>query len=170
MNIPLKQIKIIEEITKMPFTSMLYDPNIPAEKRYHCTPRRVEIRDGRIISLDISGLGLNYIQDDISEFKDLAELNVGYNNLIELNDPILRLSNLRKIQAEGNRLRSLPNEIGLLNSLESLFLANNCIGKIPRSLLKLRNLKRIDLSGNIMDCEEYHFIDLLRSMNISVSR
>jgi Leucine-rich repeat (LRR) protein len=113
----------------------------------------------------------------IHRFKNLRQLNLGNNQIKNLNIEFNKLSNLEvfgyirqdKIDAKSiilelskckklktihfsvNHIKKLPSEISLLDNLEELNLYENELTNLPNNLLKMKRLKSITLDGNKID-------------------
>jgi len=113
----------------------------------------------------------------IHRFKNLRQLNLGNNQIKNLNIEFDKLSNLEtfgyirqdKIDAKSiilqlskckklktihlsvNHMKVLPNEISLLDNLEELNLYENELTNLPDNLLKMKRLKSITLVDNKID-------------------
>ena len=113
----------------------------------------------------------------IHRFKNLRQLNLGNNQIKNLNIEFNKLSNLEvfgyirqdKIDAKSiilelskckklktihfsvNHIKKLPSEISLLDNLEELNLYENELTNLPNNLLKMKRLKSIKLDGNKID-------------------
>ncbi|MCR4032655.1 MULTISPECIES: leucine-rich repeat domain-containing protein [Flavobacterium] len=113
----------------------------------------------------------------IHKFKNLKQLNLGNNQIKNLNiqfekiinletfgyirqdkidvkNIILALSKCKKLKTihlSVNHIKELPNEISLLNNLEELNLYENELTNLPDILLEMKKLKSITLDGNKID-------------------
>ncbi|WP_281231187.1 leucine-rich repeat domain-containing protein [Flavobacterium gelatinilyticum] len=113
----------------------------------------------------------------IHRFKNLKELNLGNNQIKNLNiqfeklinletfgyirqdkidvkNVILGLSKCKKLKTihlSVNHIKELPREISLLNNLEELNLYENELTNLPDNLLEMKGLKSITLDGNKID-------------------
>src|SRR5258706_9870417 len=82
--------------------------------------------EGRLLYLDISGLGL-----------------------LQLPSEIWQLTNLESLYLNNNQLSQLPIEIGQLTNLESLHLSNNGLSQLPAEIGQLTNLEWLRLDNNL---------------------
>lgn len=113
----------------------------------------------------------------IHRFKNLKQLNLGNNQIKNLNIKFDKLSNLetfacirqdkidtkslilelskckklKTIHLSVNHIKELPNEISLLDNLEELNLYENELINLPANLIKMNKLKSITLDGNKID-------------------
>ena len=75
--------------------------------------RRIEncrLNGGEV--LDLSNLYMMELPAELEGFKNLAELNVSYNQLESLPDWIGKLTSLKKLNLRGNSINSLPDSVG----------------------------------------------------------
>jgi Leucine-rich repeat (LRR) protein len=96
--------------------------------------------------LDLSGLGITTIPEQVFELSDLRSLSLKSNLLTELPREICKLSNLRLLNLRSNRLQSLPSEIGNLTQLVQLNLSKNRFDKFPLEILTLTALQNLYLN------------------------
>ena len=137
----------------------------------------VEVREGRVRSLNLSNNGLSgEIPAELADLDELVNLRLGGVNWLRLSmgtsvrvvtaevteesvtnqlrgaiPPELgRLVNLRELDLAGNQLAgSIPPELGNLANLQYLALSENQLtGSIPPELGNLDNLTNLHLSGN----------------------
>jgi internalin A len=97
--------------------------------------------------LDLEGLKLTTLPEQIRHLPGLENLNLGHNRLSELPAWIGELDRLKGLNLEGNRLKRLPDEIGNLRALRVLWIKNNDLRELPKVLLELP-LKELELYGN----------------------
>ena len=75
--------------------------------------------------LDLRGLGLEYLPENIGILKNLTDLDL-----------------------QSNKLTTLPKSIENLDKLEALFLDRNFFTKFPKNVLHLKNLTELNLNEN----------------------
>lgn len=137
---------------------MLDDRNIVNKlaSKIGSKPQKVEYNQSEFVtSLDLSGLGLVAMPDEIFSLKKLQTLLLSENKITQIPPEIYRLTDLQELslgkaitRQHGNLVSTLPPEIGLLSSLEVLDLTNNQLTNIPREISQLKKLKKLDLYGN----------------------
>jgi len=102
-------------------------------------------------------LGNNQIKNLNIEFDKLSNLETfGYirQDKIDIKSIILELSKCKKlttIHLSVNHIKELPSEISLLNNLEELNLYENELTNLPDNLIKMKRLKSITIDGNKID-------------------
>ncbi|MCO5588424.1 hypothetical protein L7F22_042380 [Adiantum nelumboides] len=99
-------------------------------------------------TIDMGGLGLKNLANELFRYDFLTSLFVNHNNLTTLSPEISRLKNLVILDASSNKLTSLPPELGILTSLKELFLFDNGIVTLPPELGSLHNLDTLGIEGN----------------------
>jgi internalin A len=107
-----------------------------------------EARKAKATVLDLSGLDLTSVPDELWELTQLEELDIGKNNLKALPQQIGRLARLTKVILDYNNLDTLPESIGTLTKLVILSAIKNRITKLPKSIGKLSELMRLNLANN----------------------
>jgi len=111
----------------------------------------------RFKNLKQLNLGNNQIKNLNIEFENLSNLETfGYirQDKIDTKSLILKLSKCKKlttIHLSVNHIKELPSEISLLNNLEELNLYENELTNLPSNLLRMKRLKSITLDGNKID-------------------
>ncbi len=125
-----------------------------------------------LTKLSIISTGLAAIDENISNLKQLTELNLGHNKLRKLPDALTRLdkieilsftrnfdlellpenlgdlTSLKRLSAESCQINHIPESAMSLNKLEVLSLKNNEIAVLPENWSKLQQLKQLDLERN----------------------
>ena len=122
-----------------------------ADAAYQEALRRIEVMrvpKGRMIHLDLVGLGLESLPPEIGHLKRLEVLNLFDDNLTTLPPEIGKLTNLRGLMVTNNCLTALPPEIGQLSQLEHLGLSGNPLTQLPREIGQLVGLRVLHVAGN----------------------
>ncbi len=103
---------------------------------------------GRLIGLDLSGLGLTYLLAEAGQLIHLKVLNLNGNQLSELPAELGQMTNLELLWLNSNQLSQLPVELGQLASLQRLDLDNNQLSQLPVELGQLASLQHLWLNNN----------------------
>lgn len=99
--------------------------------------------------LDLSGLGIHTLPNDIAECgKDLSVLRLNNNQLQYLPHVFERLTQLRILHLQHNQIAHIPEQVGKCTNLLELRLDHNQISNVPRSFRQLTQLQYLDLSHN----------------------
>lgn len=101
--------------------------------------------------IDLSGINLHAIPEEISQFSKLEQLYLANNHLKELPSTIGQLQKLRELDLSNNELETLSPDIGKLTALEVLYLNNNKINTLPQTIGELRKLEVLEFASNEMD-------------------
>ncbi|AFY40133.1 small GTP-binding protein [[Leptolyngbya] sp. PCC 7376] len=99
-------------------------------------------------TLDLSTYGLRKIPEEITELKNLQQLNLWGNKIRNIPWKITNLNNLQRLNLRHNKIRNFPEEITNLKNLQQLDLSDNQTLEIPETITKLRNLKKLNISNN----------------------
>jgi len=100
-------------------------------------------------SLDLSGQGLQQVDQSVFKKTNLLKLDLSNNKLTgALPSQINQLKKLQVLDASNNQMTGVPAEIGQLSNLIELDLSNNQLTGLPYELGNLKNLRILNLSGN----------------------
>ncbi|WP_439480042.1 COR domain-containing protein [Chryseobacterium aquaticum] len=118
--------------------------------------RNIEIASERIrlakeqksFYLDLSGLGLSKIPEDISEMNYLMEIDLSFNFFSELPEMITKMVNLHTINISNNYVSKIDFIFGNYYSLSRLDISNNYLYDIPESLSLLNSDIEIKFNNN----------------------
>lgn len=124
---------------------------VSAQERdgYAIALERIQIaRAAGATQLDLSGLGLESIPNELWELTQLQTLNLRNNVLSQLPPEIGSFAHLWHLYLDNNSLTTLPSEIGKLTELVSLNLYNNQLSELPPEIGNLTDLTSLQLSGN----------------------
>ncbi|XP_026278521.1 leucine-rich repeat protein SHOC-2-like isoform X2 [Frankliniella occidentalis] len=104
-----------------------------------------------LAELNLDGVGLSILSEDISYLKALQILNCNNNRLQWLPDSICEMVNLKCLSLSNNGLLYIPNEMGKLANLQELFLNCNKLDDLPTSFADLQSLQYLDLYDNHLE-------------------
>ena len=108
-------------------------------------------RQGRVRKLNLYFKELRGIPKEIKNFKNLQELDLGYNEIPKI-EGLNELKSLKKLTLEYNKIKRIEGLHGL-NHLEIINLFGNSIQKI-NGLEDLDSLKKLDLGKNPLSPED----------------
>jgi len=108
----------------------------------------LDMKKGRVVKIDLSGLELNQIPEQIRNLTSLEDLNVSFNLLEGLPEWIGEFTALKVLRITDNQLKTLPNSIGGLTSFEGLYARGNQLETLPETVGKLKSLKVLELYQN----------------------
>lgn len=122
--------------------------------------------------LDLSGLELKEIPEEVGSLINLSHLNLSVNHLFKVPKGLLsKLPNLISLSLTDNLFTHIPDSLGELVSLEMLFLSSNRIGNTPvSSISKLQNLQRLHLSYNRFTEVPRWIMDMPNLEHFNISR
>lgn len=105
----------------------------------------------------LSTLGLHFnllmtLPDVLGKLTNLLELNLGSNLLLTLPEGLGYLTNLSSLNLSFNQLTTLPDGLGNLSYLTQLYLSNNQLTSLPHSLGNLAHLNILDINHNQLTC------------------
>ncbi len=98
--------------------------------------------------LNLGGLGLSVVPDQIGRLQHLTWLDLDNNRLTRLPEWIADLRSLRLLDLTRNLLSDLPAGLTRLSALDFLALGDNRIERLPWSLTAFPKLERLYLWGN----------------------
>ena len=98
--------------------------------------------------LDLSGLNLSSLPEEISELWQLSDLDISFNNLTEFPSVLLGMTNIRSLNVSHNYLTELPFTYGIYYLLKELDFSYNLFNFIPDGLDSLPELEDINFHGN----------------------
>ncbi|WFD22438.1 poly(A)-specific ribonuclease [Malassezia equina] len=98
--------------------------------------------------MDMGGLKLKNISDDVFRYTFLTSLFINHNNLTSISPAVVQLKNLTVLDASGNQLIMIPPELGMLTELRELFLFDNQLTVLPPELGTLYRLRFLGIEGN----------------------
>lgn len=102
----------------------------------------------RATELDLSGLGMTMIPENIGECRSLSILRLNNNQLTTLPQAINHLNELKILHLHHNLIGQVPTQIGEYKHLIELRLDHNQVSNIPRTFRQLTALKHLNLSHN----------------------
>ena len=98
--------------------------------------------------LDLGGLDLERVPDDVANCTELLELNLYGNRLAHLPDTLSACSQLSHVNLGANALALVPGVVTGWRHLECLVLGENRLQEIPDALAELEHLRTVDLAHN----------------------
>ena len=102
-------------------------------------------------SLDLSFRKIAHVSLDFHlVHRNLIDLNLSYNELIDFPTPLFELANLRFLKLDFNKISLLPNEINHLSQLEFFSISNNRLITIPDNIIHLQQLKCFNIGKNLI--------------------
>jgi len=101
----------------------------------------------RATQLDLSYNDITDLPEAIVNLTQLESLDLRGSHLTQLPESIGNLTRLKSLNLYGNKLTKLPESIGELTQLKSLILSGNELIKLPESIKNLTQLPELDLSG-----------------------
>ena len=99
--------------------------------------------------LYLSGCGLTEIPNTVSEAKELVYLNLDRNRIQSLPEQLPL--GLRWLRLNGNGLTSVPETIGKLGDLRRIYLNDNALASLPASFALLEALEDVALANNRLE-------------------
>jgi leucine-rich repeat protein SHOC2 len=85
---------------------------------------------------------------DISHFKKLEGVCLGFNHLSSFPISIFKHQHLRQLYLNNNYLTAVPEELSRLHALEALNVGQNDLTKLPNSVTTLIKLQVLVVHGN----------------------
>ena len=119
-----------------PILPPMPDPELTSsarEARDVALKRIAECARRRVTVLDLSGLALTSLPDEIVQLTKLTELDVSSNRFASLPPHIGQLDQLVRLDLSHNQLASLPAELGRLTQLLSLCRHSSANSRVCRA-------------------------------------
>jgi len=110
--------------------------------------RIAEAKAMRSVKLDLSGLDLVVLPEQVRELTQLSDLELNSNQLIELPEWLSALARLEIVDVSWNYLAELPDSLGRLTRLRGLFIEGNLLTSLSDSLMQLTQLRKLFVSHN----------------------
>ncbi|KAJ8101206.1 hypothetical protein POJ06DRAFT_295051 [Lipomyces tetrasporus] len=127
---------------------------------------RLALEDG-MRSIDLDGLNLDKVPDEIGDLRNLVALELGFaghqdagplrqdvevylsNNYIsEISPSLFTVENITVLSLRNNRLSAIPNAIYRLRNLQNLSLGGNELQYLPAQILQLKQLHVLTVHPN----------------------
>jgi internalin A len=101
-------------------------------------------------TLDLSHLGIADLSQvsNIFDLNSLEHLDLGWNRLTTLPEPINQLRSLITINLAYNKIQNLPKSISDIKQLKMVNLAYNVLREFPKALEWVKSLRVLDLRAN----------------------
>ena len=109
---------------------------------------RIDKARGRGGRLDLTGIGLTKVPDEVWTLTDLTDLQLSNNKITRIPDDVGNLRELERLGLAGNRLTEIPRGIGGCECLEGLWAHGNLIGTVPDTIGDCGRLRHLMLAGN----------------------
>eukprot|EP01126_Amoeba_proteus_P053087 TRINITY_DN6456_c0_g1_i9.p2 TRINITY_DN6456_c0_g1~~TRINITY_DN6456_c0_g1_i9.p2 ORF type:complete len:238 (-),score=57.44 TRINITY_DN6456_c0_g1_i9:53-766(-) len=101
------------------------------------------------ISVDLSGLDLEQIPEELYQLNVLHNLNLSANSLKSLPEDFFPFfPKLQSFQINSNQLKELPSSIGSLTRLQELWICDNQLVSLPDQITKLHKLAVLGIDTN----------------------
>ena len=98
--------------------------------------------------LNLSGMKLAHIPEEIWEMTNLTTLDISQNEITEIPAQIGLLKSLELLAAHDNPISIVDDNIGELKDLSTVLLYKCKLKTFPKGLLRLKGLKNLQLEGN----------------------
>ncbi len=158
VNIPLENLKIINEIEKQKY----YVLNKDVRGWFNLNPpeRIYKFKEGQLIECTILGdyYKLESLPENFGVFKNLQKMTITKSPLVSLPESIGELNKLKELDLSNNKLTSLPESFVNLTSITKLNLSGNKFTEIPTQLWSLTELTELNLDNNPFSDEEKNII------------
>ncbi len=111
------------------------------------------------------------LPESIGKIKSLTMLNLSVNNIEKLPKGLFELTNLEELLIENNKIRVVPDNISKLKQLKTLSFLGNKLKILPKAIAELKNLKSLDIMANKFPEDEIqNIIKLLPEPQVSFDK
>ena len=129
----------------------------------------------KVTRLNLSGMSMESLPQEISLFKNLTYLNLRNNHLKILPEELSKLKNLKVLDVGENEFVSVPQSMSALESLEELFIDNeqnldfessiDVIAAMPRlRVLHLENNRAFSSNSALLKLQKVNALFVTKSM------
>ena len=129
------------------------DPLWEAKKRI----REAEERNEH--TLNLSGLGLHELPDELLDLRGVDELDLSDNRFTVLPELLSQMDWLQTLRLNNNGLRVIGEELVRLQQLEYLEVKDNLLRRLPEGLGQINRLNEIHLENNQFASLPYWILD-----------
>jgi len=110
--------------------------------------KKAMLQPDSVFRLKLRRKGYHEIPVEIFNFKNLKELDLGGNKIIQIDPKIGLLLNLEILKLGRNRIQLIPTSIAKLNRLKYLELGLNKINALPEEMKTMQSLEFLQIWGN----------------------
>ncbi len=122
------------------------------------------------VLLDLTGLDLETLPEQLRELAQLKALNLGGNRLTNLPEWLMELGLLESINLSRNQFTVLPDSLGQLTQLRQLRVWCNQLAALPDSLGQLIQLQLLDVWNNQLTALPDSLAQLTQLQLLNISR
>jgi len=101
-----------------------------------------------ITDLNLESNKISNLPDGIFECKNLTFLNLNFNLIEKIADPIVKLRKIETLLLQNNEFKEIPKSVYQLKNLKRLSLRANKITDISQDIKNLKKLNDLDVSKN----------------------
>ncbi len=98
--------------------------------------------------IDLSGLDLTTLPNELFELKNLRAIDLSRNKLASIPSEIQQLKDLNILIANENPITTVHKDIDELQNLVTLSLVNCQLPEFPEGILAIKSLRSLQLEGN----------------------
>lgn len=138
----ISMIKNMNKLRKIDISSNNFKKEIPEE--FFTTNKKLETLIAR--GLEVIHSDIDDILKNIYNSNSLKHLDLSYNRLDHLPEPITKIPNLKTLVLSHNFLLDIPKNIGQLSKLEYLELDRNPLKNLSYNIGKMPNVKTLKMN------------------------
>ena len=133
--------------------------------------RIVEAKERELLFLDLRGLMLNELPEEICDLKFVIEIDLSYNQFTKLPIELITLPNLLNLDLSHNYIMEIDFDYGHFYGLMNLNISNNFLYSIPISVSYLNNTNIVFennpfLNGLPPETEYYNFHEIVYFLDL----
>ncbi len=129
---------------------MAFDRNNLTDGEQEALRRIDYVRFTQVSTLNLSGLNLLHIPNEVFTLKQLERLSFASNSIQDVPSEVRYLNRLNTLNLHNNQLHYLPSELGQLHNLQILDLSDNELIAIPSELRNLQQLEILKIQKNCL--------------------
>jgi Leucine-rich repeat (LRR) protein len=123
-------------------------PDYKVEGKLFTSLKKAMVQPDSVFRLKLKRKGYREIPVEIFNFKNLKELDLVGNKIIQIDPKIGLLTKLEILKLSRNQIQLIPTSIAKLNALKYLDVGLNKINALPEEMKTMQSLEFLQIWGN----------------------